>query len=274
MGERVCRLMAMLAPKGGSMHDAVYSGEYSMLRQAKLEGHNDGWGFCGYRNGLLDTAARSTMAFADSSAYAECVISGRYGAALFFIRDASNPRGIDMSRLITVDATQPFSYGNLSFMHNGAVMAPDEVVGAVGDAGIRPRSLNDSEAYFVAFHKFLGETNDFGRALRMAEGLIVDVAKKAGKERPFGSLNAVICDGERLYAYNRYLNKVRKSLMKDSDGADREFYMMCFRDDADSIVVASEPVGGGYTDIGDGRLLEAWVGGDGAVRHSVYALND
>ncbi len=265
----MCRLFCMLSVRPSSASEHILSGRYSIIKQAKAQKHSDGWGYGRYTDGRLDFVARGTEPAASDEALIRSLSSVKSSSTLFFVRKASNPLGLERKKLLTVEATQPFSKGNLLFAHNGSVNDPTSVLEALKGYTLTPRSNNDSEAYFLAFMRGYERGMEAGAALKEAERMIIRTFKRTRKNHePFSSLNVIVILGNRIYAYNRYANRKRKGL---SD-MKREFFKMCYRVERGSLVVASEPTDDGeWNDLGDGKLLEGWVQ-EGKVKIKVREL--
>jgi len=189
----------------------------------------------------------------------------------FFIRNASNPLGLDRSKIITIDATQPFTYQNIAFMHNGSVYAPDKIMKEVKNPPMMLRSSNDSEVYFIIFIKYLNELKDAYKAFSATVKFITDTYKRVKEnsadapEHAYTSLNAIVADGSRLYVLNKY---TRNYFGTVSDPK-RDFYKMCYKENGDVLIATSEPMDdSGWKDLGNGKMLEAWIE-KGKVKHSI-----
>ena len=257
----MCRLLGILSSGETRPHAQLFESKYSLLRQAEVEGHKDGWGIGFYKYRRICLLARSTLPFAKDY-HAAKVIADSYMSRcwLSFIRKASNPRNMDISRLINIESTQPFAYGRYMFAHNGTVKIPDQMNERLEGFKLKPASLNDSESYFIAFIKSLEENSgDAAAAFRGSEEFINTTysRSKTKAEMPFSSLNAIFTDGRRMYAFNRYEYTGKGTV---SDKA-REVYKMCYRVEKGKALIASEPADGdpGWKDIGDGKVLEARV---------------
>jgi len=255
----MCRLFCSLSLREVSPYEMIFDSKYSIAKQAKVEGHADGWGFCYYENGALSLLTRKTRPLYENIDEAkELVKRSSSNISLFFVRKASNPLKIEKNSLLTIDATQPFSYKDITFIHNGSLGSPNTLTRALTGYHMRPRSLNDSEPYFIAFMRFMEEKKNVYKALKSAEQLINDTFDPSATEdkAPFSCLNVIISDGRSVYAYNRYTAKHNKSLVDPN----RDYYKMCFKKTNKSLIISSEPTDDDkWEDLGDGKFLEASV---------------
>lgn len=258
----MCRLLGILSRREISPYPYIFEAKYCILKQAEYEKHEDGWGLCNIENGKISLVANSTKCLIDSKEeVANLVKSIKTRHFIFFIRLASNPRNIDRDAIIKVEATQPFYYNEIAFAHNGTIFFPDEIYKKIANYRLTPRSLNDSEIYFLAFLKYLEEEYDVYSALKKTENLFISTFKElnANKPYPFSSMNVIISYKGKLFVYNRYNSKYKISV-KDKE---REYYLMCYYLDEDKIVVSSEPIDDNdWKDLGNGRFLEAWIEDD------------
>jgi len=264
----MCRLLGILASKEINPYHYIFEAKYCILRQAEYEKHEDGWGLCNVENGKITFIAKSTKSLRESVDIAHSLIKQiNTKHFIFFIRLASNPRNVEKGLLINLEATQPFYYSDIAFAHNGSITIPDEIIERLSDFEIKPRSLNDSEAYFLLFLKYLKEYNDVYISLKRAEEFINKVFKevKSNKPYPFSSLNVIISYKNRIYAYNKYNSKYKISV-KDKE---REYYKMCFKADKEKVIISSEPIDDeNWNDLGDGKFIEAYLEDD-EVRYKI-----
>lgn len=262
----MCRLFCSLSMHEKSPYADIFESKYSILKQSEIEGHRDGWGAYAYEGTKLGILVRRTAplcnSLSEAMALAKSISSTCSG---FFIRDASNPLGLDRDKIISIDATQPFTYNNIAFMHNGTVRAPDRVMKELKDPFMLPRSSNDSEIYFIIFIKYLSGLKDAYKSLVAAERFITEAYAKSNDKPAYSSLNAIVADGTKVYAFNKYTKTIAKSV---SD-PERDFYKMCFKSSGSDILIASEPLDDSeWKDLGNGKMLEAWIE-DGNIKYKV-----
>lgn len=204
----MCRLFAQISPAPSSAEPYLCDSEFSLLRQSDFKRSNlqkDGWGIACFGNKNEPVVTKNWKPAFEEPKKFRAAAGRRSRVVIGHIRAASNPRGLVKSRLITMQAAQPFTDGRWVFAHNGTLEIPDEVASRLGPLGARLRSLNDSEVYFRQFLKFHGQKGDVAEALRACieedwalwEECRRDYPRKKG---PYTSLNALISDGRRLYA--------------------------------------------------------------------------
>ncbi|MGC8587373.1 MAG: class II glutamine amidotransferase [Candidatus Micrarchaeia archaeon] len=270
----MCRLFCSLSSSEISPYKEIFESRYSILRQAEEEGHKDGWGAYAYSGRHLALLARDTMPLPETAEEAKAIVKGISSTCTgFFIRKASNPLNLPKEEIWTIDATQPFTYGEIAFMHNGAVNEPRKVMRELSEPGRLPRSNNDSEVYFIIFIKYLKELGDAYKAFAATERFIAKsyekVKEDSDADKPaYTSLNAIVADGSHVYAFNKYTSKWIKSV---SDPG-REFYRMCYKEEDGRMLIASEPTDESeWHDIGNGMFLDAWIDG-GEVKHSMKSV--
>jgi predicted glutamine amidotransferase len=181
----MCRLFAYLSVQERSPYGDLFESKYSILRQSEVEGHEDGWGMFSFSGEKLNLLVRCTAPLTASVEVAKALSRSMHSkCAGFFVRKASNPLGLDRGRLITIDATQPFTYQNIVFMHNGSINAPDKIMKELQDPPMQPRSYNDSEVYFIIFIKYLNELNDVYKAFSETVKFITETYEKVKEDLP------------------------------------------------------------------------------------------
>ena len=271
----MCRLFFSLSTREKSPYRDLFKSKYTILMQSEIEGHKDGWGICSFSGKNLALLAKHTtpldVSVEDAKALSRNIHSKCTG---FFIRKASNTLGLDKDQILTIDATMPFTYQNISFIHNGSVYASDKIIKEVQNPPLLPRSRNDSEVYFIIFIKYLNETNDVYRAFSATIRFITNTYEKVKEnstdapEHAYTSLNAIVADGSHLYALNKYT----KNYLGTVSDPKREYYKMSYIERNDSIIVASEPMDDlGWNDIGNGKFLDAWIEGE-KIKYSIKEI--
>jgi len=252
----MCRLFCTLAKEKINLNYYLFDAKYSIIKQAKYEKQDDGWGTVIYDKNKPSFIIKSIKPFYEEKIENLNIFNPKL--VLFFVREASNPRNIDKKLLINIEATQPFFHQNISFAHNGSIEIPDEVIQSLGNFKYKPLSLNDSEAYFICFLKFFEEEKDVFKALKKTEDFIVKTYNetKTNKKRPYSSLNVIISDGYKIYALNKYLINYKQSLIDPN----REYYKMCYYADEEKLIIASEPIEeDGWKDLGNNKFIEGYI---------------
>ena len=270
----MCRLFCSLSVRETSPYSSIFESKYSILRQSIEEGHKDGWGVYAYSGRHLAFLAREARPLPETADEARAIVKGISSTCSgFFVRQASNPLKLARKKIRTIDATQPFTYGEIAFMHNGVVNEPRKVMGELHEPGVLPRSKNDSKVYFIIFIKYLKELGDARKAFAATERFITKAYEKVKEEgdtdKPaYTSLNAIVADGSHVYAFNKYTRNLTKSV---SDPG-REYYKMCYREENGTMLIASEPTDESeWHDIGNGKFLDAWIDG-GEVKYSLKSV--
>lgn len=255
----MCRLLGILSSKPIRPIKYVLEEKYSIVKQAELEKQEDGWGLCNFEEGHANLVVKSTkpvyFCIEEVKGLLSPIATRNF---LFFVREASNPNNLEKSKILKIEATQPFVYKDIAFMHNGTIYVPNELKESLKDFELKTRSYNDSEPYFLAFLKNLRESTSVFEALKKTERLIEEVYERSKVDKPyaFSSLNVIISDGRKIYAYNRYNKHTKRSI----SNPDREFYKMCFLADKEKIIISSEPLSDeGWEDLGNGKFLEARI---------------
>lgn len=238
-----------------------------------LRPQGDGWGLGFYEDGRLKVVKSEKPIYEEYWRFKSLVDGLRSNIIVAHVRRASNPRGLPIEMLISIENTQPFSYGNYVFAHNGIIMIPDEASDLLGEWRQRIRGLNDSEVYFWYVIREIHEGRSIQKALRNFEDDLWRVwrggrCRNSGKGRPYMGLNMILSDGENLYAYCKY--------DEDLDGAAKS---LCYRDqpamqmvyiaDHERLVVASEKtnVEENWRPLKSGHLISGRIEGGGVRVH-------
>lgn len=208
----MCRLFGQLSPVPRSARPLLVDSEFSLLAQADFNKQNpqkDGWGIGWLAAGQAKIVKSPLPAFQEREKFAEAAAQGVSTAVLGHIRAASNPLGLPEDQIVNLPNTQPFSDGGWLFGHNGTLYIPDLIKERLGEYRSRLKSNNDSEVYFRQFQKFFDETQDAARAFEACiaenwaawnerQGSLPEARRKKG---PYSSLNALVSDGKRLFAF-------------------------------------------------------------------------
>lgn len=236
----------MLSVKVSDASKYLIEDECSLYAQSKknprrLQG--DGWGIGFYKNGCPVIVKSEKPVYMEREIFFNAVQQARSRIILAHIRRASNPRGLPREKMISKVNSQPFTYQNYIFAHNGTITIPDEVAEALGDWKHRIRGLNDSEVYFWFLMKELSEGRSISSALRNFKVTLNDLWKEAcrkypEKRRPYIGLNSIISDGEYLYAYCGY--EEDKALGRSLCFGDQPVFEMSYRFGEEKLVIASE----------------------------------
>ncbi len=266
----MCRLYAQLSPRPLSAKDLLVDSRFSLLKQSDSDPGNlqkDGWGIGVFgNNGGAAVSKSPRPAFQEAAAFTAAAQAAST-AVIGHLRAASNPRGIDAARLISMDNTQPYTDGTWVFAHNGTLEIPDEVASELGPLKKEIRALNDSEVYFWQFLKFLRRHGDGARAFE--ECVREDwalwrrcAAAHPGKPTPYTSLNALASDGRRLFAFCHAARA--GAAVHGIFNKSQPWQIMSFSRRGELLVVASENLDdGAWTRFDSPEVLVAGISGGG-----------
>lgn len=278
----MCRLFAQFSATPSSARPLLVDAKFSLLKQSDIDPGNvqkEGWGV-----GWIDKRSRAVVvkspraAFQDAKRFAAAADRAVSTGAVGHIRAASNPLGLPRSRLLTVASAQPYSNGEWLFVHNGTLEIPLAVAAKLGPLRRRIQSKNDSEVYFWQFHKFLERTGDPALAFQAcvrenwAVWRTLPESSRGGKAAPYTSINAIVTDGRRLYAF---CHSARLGLAKCGlCHPTQSWQTMCFSERAGSLIVASEGLDSGrWTLFDPPELLKAeFVDGRLRLERTRYEL--
>ena len=242
----MCRLFAMLSLKVSDASKYLIEDECSLYAQSKgdprrLQG--DGWGIGFYKNGCPVIVKSEKPVYMERERFFHTVQQARSRIILAHIRRASNPRGLPREKIISEANSQPFTYQNYIFVHNGTITIPDEAAEALGDWRYKIEGFNDSEVYFWFLMKELDEGRSISSALRNFRAILIDLWEEAcrkypEKRYPYIGLNSIVSDGENLYAYCSY--EEDRALGRSLCFGDQPVFEMSYIFDDKKLVVASE----------------------------------
>lgn len=239
----MCRLFGQRAPSPSDAARFLIDSPLSLLRQADpRHEQTDGWGIA-----LGVEVVKEARAAHDSPLYRQ---AARRAAPVIVahLRAASNPQKLPREKLLTLENTQPFTDGRWAFAHNGTVYAVTDKRWARAWRG-----RNDSEFYFWLWRRGLEATGEPIEAFKWA----VRELRSTGMEKPYSSLNAVVTDGTSLHAlcHSRAAGMFKNALFTP----DQPWQVMSWRQDGQTVVVASEPVdeAPGWKRLGPDQFLSA-----------------
>lgn len=251
----MCRLYGQISLKPSAAYRELAESARSLLAQShakKGREQKDGWGL-----GRYDPKPRIVKSekpvYQEAEKFKRAAREARSRILIAHIRAASNPRKLPIKRLISPENSQPFSYGNLLFAHNGTVNIPDKVFENLGAYRKRVKGLNDSEIYFWQLVKFLEKKGSIPEAL---EACVRELwSLKAEGQKPYYGLNALVSDGKSLYAFCHYPapEDGPRALCTPS----RPWGRMVFKKKPGRVLISSEPAdsSGRWKDIQDGEFL-------------------
>ncbi len=269
----MCRLLGAMFVESSSVENHLLDAECSLFKQAVKGSQSDGWGI-GFYLGRIPIVFKSERAVYDEEErFKEVVKSTRGRIIIAHVRKASNPRGLPLEKLISPENSQPFHYSNYLMAHNGSINIPDEVIKRLGSYGELVKSNNDSEVYFYLLLSLIEKENNIITAFKNVEKTLMEIfreEKPSRFEAPFTSLNTIFSDGERLYAFSRYLTSPGKSICY----GDSPVFEMCFKIDEKHVVVASEKTEKGvWRPLRNNNLLVCWAEED-RIEHELLDFNE
>jgi glutamine amidotransferase len=228
----MCRLFALIAehPKSSELPDLM------VPFRALSRYHPDGWGIGWYFNGGVQVEKSSLPAHKDPRFVTTCM-SADSNIILVHIRKTSGTKA-------TPDNTHPFTYGQYIFEHNGTIIG--DLKGLLPPE-YRNRLLGqtDSEQLFQLILHRIDEEGGVIEGLRSAISLVM-----AMKEAGTTSLNFILSDGEKVFAYRKAFSH-----------PDRYSLLYRQREETDkypgrSVIISSQRISrGGWKTVENGRLL-------------------
>ena len=234
----------------------------SSANPERLQG--DGWGMGFYVDGALNLVKSDRPVYEERGKFTSAARQADSEVILAHIRRASNPRNLPREKIISIKNSQPFRYQNYLFAHNGTIALPDEAAESLGEWKQRIEGLNDSEVYFWYIMKAMAEGSSLREALgefeRDLEQLWQDNRRKyPGKDRPYVGLNALLSDGEKLYAYCKCHEK--DGSMRSLCLGDQPVFQMSYLISPTRLVVASEKTtrGDNWKPLKSGQLLTGMI---------------
>lgn len=251
----MCRLFGQVSLIRTSAEDYLAEKRYSLLHQSNCDRRHpqkDGWGItCLSRNERRWQIRKSQdPVFKEKRKFREIAESWKSQMILAHIRHASNPNKLSGRRLIGRENTQPFTFQNLAFAHNGTLNIANEVSETLGGYRKKVRGINDSEILFWLFVKKwnqaerrLKKSTHWKNIFNQMTDDIISVWESIPKSkrkfaRPFRGLNYIASDGKSMAAHCFYEKNEGKSLCKQG----RPYFEMCYQAMNDRIVIASEPM--------------------------------
>lgn len=264
----MCRLFGAISVNPINAAKYIIYDPCSLYIQSKIDPsrlQGDGWGIGFYVNGSLRVFKSEKPIYEDYESLKSIVYGIKSNIIVAHIRRASNPRGLPREKLISVENSQPFYYRKYLFAHNGVITMPDETAQLLDDWRLKIRGLNDSEVYFWYIIRELCNGRSLPEALKNFQRDLLRVwlenhEKYPHIDRPYIGLNMIFSDGEKLYAYCKYDEKL--------DGKSRS---ICYRDqpamqmmyaaDQDRLIVASERTNSedGWQPLRSGQLVTGQI---------------
>lgn len=221
----MCRLMGYVSHDEISLVEAA--GEQFTEFAALSARHGDGWGIatCNAQQHpqllLEPTRAKESQVFDEASR------NLKSNGALLHLRWATGALSVNEGN------THPFTHGDYSFMHNGAIN-PSDAIDHLIDPGLLSlrRGQTDSESYF---YLIINEIEKFG----IVDG-ILSAIKLIRASADYSSINAMFLTPTELYVINEHDD----ARAPQSEGPG--YYDLFYRRGAKEVLVASS----GWTQTG------------------------
>jgi len=248
----MCRMIAIISKNEISkdiLNYYVFNSERSIMKQSdfsKERFQKDGWGIGIY------TAKKPVVFKSPNPVFNEKeILSDKIkdiNTKIFFlhIRNASNPRNLEKNKLIGIENSQPFSYSNYIFSHNGTLSIVDDIYENLGRYSKYVKGVNDSEVLFWNFIKNMDAYGDEMTALRMMRDEIktvwISVKKKYSFKKPYNGLNVFVSDSRSLFALCDFkMDDEKYSIMTSG----WEYGRFAYRKEKDYFIISSEPCDNG-----------------------------
>lgn len=254
----MCRLFAQISSKNKNAYDGLACKEFSLLKQSCCNQKNlqkDGWGtaYLQSKNEPLDRwkiIKSPNPIFTEKIKFKKIARESKSKIIIGHIRHASNPKKLPQKELIGLENTQPFSFQNLVFAHNGALNIQDQIADTLGIYQTNIHGTNDSEVLFWLLVKIWKENSAktdskklwgkiFKEMILAIESAWNKIPKNKRKfEVPFRGLNCIVSDGKSLATLCYYAPSKGQSLC----GQNRPYFEMCYNISSDMVTIASEPM--------------------------------
>ena len=182
--------------------------------------HGDGWGIASIDNSNQTHLIVEPSRAKDSEKFAEITKSLKSDGALLHLRWATLGLGINEGN------THPFSYKDISFIHNGGVMPPSSLDPFVAsEFKSQMRGDTDSEKYFF---NIVTQTEKLG----LIDGVLTAV-RNIKNNLTYSSINAMLLTPEKYVVVCEHNNE------KIPEGEGSDYYELYYRKDEMGILVSS-----------------------------------
>ncbi len=249
----MCRMLCVHSLHPQPIKKYIAETETSLLTQATIGKHFDGWGI-GYYHDQHPVILKTSKSITKENLQDLNALSSPLFLA--HIRKATNPLDVETEELITEKNAHPFTYKDYTFAHNGTLKIAKEVKKHLGSYGEHLEANNDSEILFRFILKLAEEKKGFTHAFLHLEQELNNIYEtlKEPPLKPFTSLNCILTNGNIIYAYNRFLKQTKKKANCSQD----PYYVMQYYHDEEKLIISSERLfNGEWKPIGNGFLLEA-----------------
>jgi len=231
----MCRLMGFVSDHSETISDiAGPAFEQFTALSAK---HGDGWGISAIDSEKDPTLILEPGRAKESPLFAETSRSLQSDGALLHLRWAT------LGLAISEGNTHPFTFEDMSFIHNGSINPPSSLDKFI-DADLIPRGRGetDSEKYFFAIVTKV-------RALGLREGIASAVRVIAAQDN-YSSINAMLLTPEYFFTICEH----NDAKIPDDEGPG--YYDLAYRADSQGIIAASSGWDqAGWTNIPNHQIL-------------------
>ncbi|MEI6867438.1 MAG: class II glutamine amidotransferase [Actinomycetes bacterium] len=214
----MCRLMGYVSPAETTLSEI--SGPNFEQFAALSSVHNDGWGIAAINGDHPTTVVLEPTPAIDSPKFLDSAKSLKSDGALLHFRWAT--AGLE----VVEENTHPFSYKDLSFIHNGGIM-PKETLDPFIDVDLfgELRGGTDSERYF---YLLLSRVRTAGLVAGVLDGV-----RQIRENCTFSSLNAMLLTPKYYLVISEHNNaKIPGDFPPD-------YYELAYRADDRGVLVAS-----------------------------------
>lgn len=232
----MCRLLSYQSTRPTTMPEIFGENFKEFVSLAEL--HGDGWGIASKKNTGIEFF-KEPVAATKSLTFESEVSKHKSESALLHLRWATEGMEINQNN------THPFSYQDITFIHNGSI-TPSNCLDSLIDEKIFPliKGSTDSEKYF---YYLITQINRLG----FLEGTLAGL-KHIKNSCTFSSINMMMINSDYLLAacvYNQ--NRIPEKFQNQAD-----YYNLRYRVTADQIIVASSGWNQvGWMEIPNGSIL-------------------
>jgi predicted glutamine amidotransferase len=197
------------------------------VKKGMPPGHADGWGISGFHDERAvyfarqpESAARQEEEYRQAT---ERAAKSKSKILLAHFRKTSGAAA-------DIVNTHPFHHQDWMFAHEGTVFGAAASFPLIS---AQPQGTTDSELFFLWIQEQIHAESDPTQAL-------VELLKRSREGLVYTSLNFLLSDGRRLWAYREFGDKC---LDKDETVKDREdYYTLFFANVGSAVVFCSEPL--------------------------------
>ncbi len=200
--------------------------------------HKDGWGVATCDSNDHPQLLVEPATAVSSKAFESATHNLRSSGALLHLRLAT------ANLAVTEGNTHPFTFGDFSFIHNGALKPPDPIIPFIDPKFlVLRRGETDSESYF---YLIVTEIEKYG-----VEGGIKSAVTIISKNTNYSSINAMLLTPSEFYIVNEHDDEQRP---QDEPSG---YYDLFYRADPTEILVASNGWNqDGWTELPNHKLMK------------------